>query len=182
MFIHTEETPNPNSLKFVLDHQLAPLHSFDFTKQSEAQQNPFANDIFKIEGIERVFILDNFITITKSEVEWDIIKPQVLSLIMDYISSNRKIINTEESTNEERKFDDEIEQEIYNIIKERVEPAVAMDGGSIEFVKFDKDEGVVYVSMHGACSGCPSSSATLKDGIKRTLQYYVPEVIDVIQV
>ena len=185
MFIQTEETPNPSSLKFVLENIIAPTSSFSFEKENKNTYSGFSNDIFNIAGVIRVFVLDNFITITKDEdFNWDTIKPQILSLIMDYISSDRKIIEVDPLSNSanNRVFESPIEEEIYNIIEDRVKPAVAMDGGDIEFVKFSQDDGIVYVSMHGSCSGCPSSGATLKDGIKRTLQYYVPEVMDVLQV
>ena len=182
MFIQTEETPNPNSIKFVLEKTINPLSSVSLEKIHENTYQNFAKEIFLINGVERVFILDNFITITKDDnVAWNVIKPQVLSLLMEYISSEKSIIDVFQSK-EKREFDNEIEEEIYNIIEDRVKPAVAMDGGDIEFIKFTSDDGIVYVSMHGSCSGCPSSSITLKDGIKRTLQYYVPEVMDVVQV
>ncbi len=182
MFVQTEETPNPNSIKFILDKQITGYSSLDYDyKTDEAKHSPFARQIFAIGEVERIFILDDFITITKlPSGNWDVIKPQVLSVIMDFNASSKPI--AEGADKIERTFDDPIEQEIYNIIEDRVKPAVAMDGGDIEFVKFDKDEGIVYVSMHGSCSGCPSSGATLKDGIARTLKHYIPEVVDVVQV
>lgn len=183
MFIQTESTPNPNSVKFILEKVIAPTCSFSFERENVKTYLGFSKQVFDIKGVERVFVLDNFITITKNEeTDWDIVKPQVLSLLMDYISTNRNIVETNENKKDARIFDNKLEEEIFNIIEDRVRPAVAMDGGDIEFIKFTQDDGVVYVSMQGACSGCPSSSATLKDGIKRTLQYYVPEVIDVVQV
>ena len=181
MFIQTEDTPNPNSLKFILETQVSQNVGISFEKDAKDTYNDFAKSIFDIKNIVRVFLLDNFITITKTEDgDWNTIKPQVLSLIMDFISANKNFAEPKEVN--KRNFETKIEEEIYQIIEDRVKPAVAIDGGDIEFVKFTEDDGVVYVSMHGSCSGCPSSGATLKDGIKRTLQYYVPEVMDVVQV
>jgi NFU1 iron-sulfur cluster scaffold homolog, mitochondrial len=182
MFVQTEETPNPNSIKFILDQQVTKYSSFDFDYQTDTDKHSdFAKSVFRIGNVERIFILDDFITITKlAEGDWSIIKPQVLSVIMDFVASKKPIVNPQ--NNEVRTFDDPIEKEIYEIIEDRVKPAVAMDGGDIEFIKFDKESGVVYVSMHGSCSGCPSSTVTLKEGVVRTLQHYIPEVKDVEQI
>jgi NFU1 iron-sulfur cluster scaffold homolog, mitochondrial len=182
MFIKTDSTPNPNSLKFVLEKSVSPTISVSFEKAERGAHTNFAKQMFQINGVEKIFILDDFVTITKTEQEsWDVLKPQILSILMDFISTNQPLIELT-SSSQARTFESEIEQEIYNIIEDRVKPAVALDGGDIEFVKFTPEDGVVYVSMHGSCSGCPSSTVTLKDGIKRTLQYYVPEVMDVLQV
>jgi len=182
MFIKTESTPNPNSLKFVLEKQVSATASASFERSMPQAHTKFTKQMFEINGVDKIFILDDFITITKTEQEsWDILKPQILSILMDFISSGQPFVEAASAANA-RTFDSQIEQEIYNIIEDRVKPAVALDGGDIEFIKFTADDGVVYVSMHGSCSGCPSSSVTLKDGIKRTLQYYIPEVMDVLQV
>ena len=182
MFIKTESTPNPNSIKFVLEKQISGVASVSFEKSHFEAHSAFAKKIFQIEGVDKIFVLDDFVTITKTEqTSWDVLKPQILSILMDFISTNQPFVEAVSPANS-RTFDNEIEREIYNIIEDRVKPAVALDGGDIEFVKFTPEDGVVYVSMHGSCSGCPSSSVTLKDGIKRTLQYYVPEVMDVLQV
>ena len=183
MFIQTEDTPNPNSLKFILESILTSGNSLDYTSlTANAELSDFAKDVFIIGGVERIFILDNFITITKtSEIDWDVLKPQILNTIMNYLVA-KKEIGCAPKPKERPVLNNEIENEIYDLIEERVKPAVAMDGGDVEFVRFDDSNGTVYVSMHGSCSGCPSSSATLKDGILRMLQYYVPEIKDVVAV
>ena len=186
MFIQTEDTPNPNSLKFLFDQEIYQgSDSFDYTIEA-SQDEAFSKSIFEIPGIDRLYICGTFLTITKAEHEtWSVIKPQVLQLIMHYSVNKQPMVKlqdlskpqqTDEKTLEH--FSD-IEKEIYELIEERVRPAVAMDGGDVALIKYDTDSGIVYLRMKGSCSGCPSSSATLKGGVKRMLQHYIPEIVDV---
>ena len=193
MFIQTEETPNPNTYKFIpvkgegdVDIEIS-NSSMDFATSSEAEGvSSFVQKLFTIEGVERVFLNPKFISITKSENKgWSYLRAEVITVVLDFILSGEKIIdgnnddeNIEDNTenNDCSADEQEILSQIREIIEERVRPAVAMDGGDITFVKFDFETGVVYVKMKGACAGCPSAEGTLKGGIENMLRYYVPEV------
>ena len=178
MFIQTEETPNPHSLKFLPGSNISksPVNFIDSTK---ALKSPLAQKLFALPYVKSVFLGYDFITITKQESsEWDVIKAEILVTIMDFIISGAKAI--EEGEKEVIKNDqeeDKIIQEIREIIETRVRPSVMQDGGDIVFHEFK--DGVVFLELHGACSGCPSSTVTLKNGIENMLKYYVPEVISV---
>jgi len=191
MFIQTEVTPNPNTLKFIPGHILLDKGSYDFPNAEAADKSPLALRMFNVEGVEGVFIGEDFISITKSEDKtWDVLKPHILSDLMDHLVANKPIIlensdnvQAEDLAEEKIDYSDEeqkIVQEIKELLDSRVRPAVAVDGGDIIFNKFIN--GVVYLKMRGACSGCPSSTVTLKNGIENMLRYYVPEVIEVKQV
>jgi Fe-S cluster biogenesis protein NfuA len=176
MFIQTQETPNPNSLKFVPGIRLLETGTANILRNDEAaiRHYPIANELFKIQEVENIFIADNFITVTKrNDAKWDYLKPLVLIKLSDFFSSGLHIVaaSTQAVNNEE---DNELVAQIKEIINEKVRPAVAQDGGDIIFKYFE--DGVVYLELHGACSGCPSSTITLKDGIENMLKYYVPEV------
>ncbi|MBL96003.1 MAG: Fe/S biogenesis protein NfuA [Alphaproteobacteria bacterium MarineAlpha3_Bin5] len=177
MFIQTEATPNPATLKFIPGGQVMPSGTANFDNPGSSSESPIAEALFLIEGVKRVFLGSDFITVSKaSNVEWDILKPRILGAIMGHYQSGRPIINdvVGDATSESG---DEITRQIIELIDTRVRPAVAQDGGDIVFKLFD--EGVVYLEMRGACSGCPSSTATLKHGIERMLQHYIPEVREV---
>ncbi len=191
MFIQTEVTPNPNTLKFIPGQILLDKGSYDFENAEAADRSPLALRMFNIEGIKGVFIGEDFISITKeNDKDWDTLKPHILSDLMDHLVANKPIIleggSAQEDANlaeEKIDYSDEeqkIVQEIKELLDSRVRPAVAVDGGDIIFNKFVN--GVVYLKMRGACSGCPSSAVTLKNGIENMLRYYVPEVIEVKQV
>jgi Fe-S cluster biogenesis protein NfuA len=183
MFIQIEDTPNPLSLKFVLEKLVVESgRSLDFTKEKISEcKNLNIRKILEIEGVEGIFVSANFITATKTDTQsWDVLKPQILSILMDFLTAGENFF--EADTQNVRTYNTDLEKEIAELIDERVRPSVAMDGGDIQFEYFDEKEGIVYVSMKGSCSGCPSSNATLKDGIKRMLMYYVPEVKDVMPV
>lgn len=191
MFIQTETTPNPNTLKFIPGPVLLDKGSYDFQNVEAADRSPLALRMFNIEGVTGVFIGEDFVSITKSEDKnWDVLKPHILSDLMDHLVANKPIIlenndtmQAEDLAEEKIDYSDEeqkIVQEIKELLDSRVRPAVAADGGDIIFNKFVN--GVVYLKMRGACSGCPSSTVTLKNGIENMLRYYVPEVVEVNQV
>jgi Fe-S cluster biogenesis protein NfuA len=182
LFIQTEDTPNPNSLKFnpgrvVIDEGRV----ISFRRGDESINSSFAQRLFEIESVEEVMLALDFITITKHhDADWLTVKPQAIGLMVEYFINNIPFVSDEAP--EALKFDesDPIIHEIREILDTRVRPAVAQDGGDIVFDSFE--DGVVYLRLKGACSGCPSSSATLKSGIENMLKYYVPEVIEVRQV
>lgn len=179
MFIETQITPNPQTLKFVPGVEVLKSGTWNFTDCNDAEQSPLAKEIFKIKGVKAVFLATDFITVTKgSEHEWEYLKPIVLAAIMDHYMSGMPIINVvREVANNNNSLtinNDELTKQIIELIETRVRPAVAEDGGDIVFKDFKK--GVVYLELHGACSGCPSSTITLKNGIENMLKHYVPEV------
>ena len=179
MFIQTEATPNPSSLKFLPGRVVMKEGTADFRNIEETKNSQLAQDLFKIEGIEGVFFGSDFISITKSDgLDWQVLKPSVLGAITDHYESGVPIINTIESAKDKDNVTNVDENEIVTQIKElldtRVRPAVAMDGGDITFSDFK--DGIVFLHMKGACSGCPSSTATLKSGIENMLKHYLPEV------
>ena len=185
MFIQTEKTPNPSTLKFIPGHTIIKGGTVNFSKAEDAINiSNFAVALFTIEGITGVFLGGEFITLTKaSDADWVDLKPKVLGEMIDYLSSDKSIMveNANLKDTEVQKTFTTDEQSIVDQIKElldsRVRPAVAQDGGDIIF--HDYDEGIVYLSMLGACEGCPSSTATLKIGIENMLKYYIPEIIEV---
>lgn len=178
MFIQTEETPNPESLKFLPGQNVAPA-PMNFLSSEDAINSPLAQKLFTLDFVKSVFLGHDFITVTKKEeATWDTIKAEILVTIMDFLISGlepvKQIVSTKRAENIE---EDKIVQEIREIIETRVRPAVMQDGGDIVFHDFK--DGIVRVELHGACSGCPSSTVTLKNGIENMLKYYVPEVIAV---
>ena len=182
MFIQTEQTPNPQTLKFLPGKAVMNEGTAFFQNIDEAVNSPFAKRLFKVDGVQGVFFGSDFITITKSEsVDWQIIKPSVLGSIMDhYNEGDETIINSNKKNNlsfEKEENDSELVKQIKELLDTRVRPAVAMDGGDIIYDSFK--DGTVYLQMQGACSGCPSSTATLKMGIENMLKHYIPEVKEV---
>ena len=182
MFIQTEHTPNPQTLKFLPGKVVMDEGTSFFQNIEEASDSPFAKRLFEIDGVEGVFFGSDFITITKSQsLDWQIMKPLVLGSIMDHYNSGEETIKKEkkiENTSlETDKNDTDIVKQIKELLDTRVRPAVAMDGGDIIYDSFK--DGIVYLHMQGACSGCPSSTATLKMGIENMLKHYVPEVQEV---
>jgi Fe-S cluster biogenesis protein NfuA len=182
MFIQTEETPNPSTLKFLPGREVLPDGSIDYKSAGEASNSPLAQALFDVDGVVGVFLSDDFITITKRDDKaWHLMKPGLLGVIMEHFTANKPVVlsNTESDTgsgiNED---DDEIVSQIKELLYTRVRPAVAQDGGDIVFEGFE--EGVVTVQMRGACAGCPSSTATLKMGIENMLRHYIPEVKEVV--
>ena len=177
MFIQTEDTPNPSTLKFVPGRIVMTEGTADFRNADTAGKSPLARAIFAADGVEGVFLGSDFVSVTKAQdAEWFSIKPAVLAAIMDHFTSGLPAVEPEQSTAPSEE-DSEIVVQIKEILDTRVRPAVAQDGGDIVFHDFD--DGVVYLEMHGSCSGCPSSTATLKAGIENMLRYYIPEVREV---
>lgn len=196
MFIQAEKTPNPLSMKFITNSEIAPQNTnVVYQKNGNLENIPnFVKDIFLIEKVTTVMINSQFITISiKEEVNlgsfneddaWATIKPEIIHILLDHGQNNGLKVENEPQPNHgiEKKEFTGIEKEINDLIEERVRPAVEMDGGDIEFVRFEESTGTVFVKMKGSCDGCPSSSATLKGGIQRMLEYYVPEVVDVVPI
>ena len=173
MFIQTEVTPNPNSLKFLPGKKVSNSGSYEIT-QKEETKNLLLRNLLSINGVEGIFLGEDFISINKKEtISWDEIKHIVISLINDFYSSGKKCV-IEKSLNEETKNLEEIEKKIVKILDQKIRPAVAKDGGDIKFREFK--EGIVRVQLQGSCSGCPSSLMTLKQGVQNLLKHYVKEV------
>lgn len=185
MFIQTERTPNPNTMKFIPGETVLAEGTATFRNREDAMAaSPLASILFEIPNIEQVFFGSDFITVTKSEeADWNMLKAHVLTTLMDHYISNRPIMNDQKreksfnKANSSNDEDSEIVKQIKELIDTRVRPAVAEDGGDIIYQSFV--DGIVYLELHGACSGCPSSTATLKNGIESMLKHYVPEVIAV---
>jgi len=185
MFIQTETTPNPQVLKFLPGRELLPGGSREFIDAVEAEASPLANALFAIAGVRRVYFGDDFLTVTKDpDADWPYLKAPILAEIMDHFTSGQPLIVGDEAVADETVYEGETEQvvaEIKDLIDTRIRPAVAQDGGDILFSRFEPETGVVYLNMRGACSGCPSSAATLKSGVENLLRHYVPEVTRVEQ-
>lgn len=184
MFIQTEATPNPATLKFLPGREVLPGGALELKSATEADRSPLARALFAIEGVTGVFYGGDFITVTKAGGEWQHLKPAILGAIMEHYLSGAPLMadgDVPSQSNDDGEFYDEADQDTVDTIKElldtRVRPAVAMDGGDITFRGFR--EGVVYLDMKGSCSGCPSSTATLKQGIENLLRHFVPEVEEV---
>lgn len=181
MFIQTELTPNPATLKFLPGCAVMPEGTANFTRPEDAARSPLAQRLFAVEGVAGVFLGSDFVTVTKTiDCDWDSLKPIVLAAIMDHFTSGQPVVEGaagEAADDGDDYDDDEITAQIKELIETRVRPAVAQDGGDIIFRGFE--DGIVYLHMQGACSGCPSSTATLRHGIENMLRYYVPEVQEV---
>ncbi len=185
MFIETEATPNPETLKFIPGRTVLETGSANFTDRDSAARSPLAMALFGINGVEGVFLGFNFITVTKSlSHDWDALKAVILNELMQFFTSGAPVITDTEEQEPSLDIsalgsdeDAEIIHQIQDLLNEKVRPAIAQDGGNIEFHGFK--EGVVYLELQGACAGCPSSTMTLKHGIENLLKYYVPEIIDV---
>lgn len=182
MFIQTESTPNPATLKFLPGQAVLDMGTADFPSADTAGKSPLARRVFGVSGVTGVFLGNDFVTVTKDDaVEWDHIKPAILGAVMDHFQSGEPVMEGDgagasghaEHTGE----DGEIVDQIKELLDSRVRPAVAQDGGDITFHGFDR--GVVYLHMQGACAGCPSSTITLKMGIENLLRHYIPEVTEV---
>ena len=173
MFVQTEITPNPNSLKFIPGKPVSNYGSFEITKKEETS-NELLKNLLQINGVEGIFLGKDFISINKNEnIDWDDIKHIVISLINDFYSSGKECV-VEKNLNENKEDLKEIEIKIVKILDEKIRPAVAKDGGDIKFK--DYKDGVVRVQLQGSCSGCPSSTLTLKQGVQNLLCHYIPEV------
>lgn len=189
MFIETEATPNPATLKFLPGRTVLPEGTMDFRDARAAEQSGLARALFTIDGVSGVFFGGDFVSVTKSGGEWSHLKPAILGAIMEHFTSGAPLLEGDlqagaAQEHEGEEFFDDADVETVDTIKElietRVRPAVAGDGGDITFKGYR--DGIVYLSMRGACSGCPSSTATLKHGIQNLLRHFVPEVQAVEQV
>jgi len=181
MFIQTEATPNPSTLKFVPGRTVLADGTADFRGPDQATASPLASRLFEIDGVEGVFLGSDFISVTKGTAEWPHLKPMILGAIMEHYMSGAPIVADEGANDDAGQSYDPADEEVVRTIKElletRVRPAVAQDGGDITFSGFR--DGVVYLHMRGACSGCPSSTATLRHGIENLLSHFCPEVQEV---
>ena len=182
MFIQTEITPNPATLKFLPGCEVMVEGTANFTNSEMATRSPLAVYLFETEGVDAVYLGSDFITVTKADTkEWETMKPLVLGAIMEHFSSGKPVVLEADLDAADPEDDDladgSIESQIKELLETRVRPAVAQDGGDIIFHSFK--EGIVYLTMQGACAGCPSSTATLKDGIEKMLIHYIPEVTEV---
>lgn len=183
MFIQTEATPNPATLKFLPGKPVLPGSTRDYRDPESAAESPLAQALFSVNGVSGVFLGQDFITVTKAGAEWQHLKPAILGLIMDHYLSGAPMLTHGEAAQDQGsgEFYDEGDSDTVTAIKQlldtRVRPAVAQDGGDITFHGFR--EGIVYLNMKGSCAGCPSSTATLKHGIENLLRHFVPEVSEV---
>ena len=178
MFIQTEQTPNPASLKFLPGCTVMEKGTANFPDRGAAARSPLAERLFQLPEVAGVFLGADFITVTKADdSEWRQLKPAVLAAIMEHFTAGRPVVVGEAAAAETAEDEDEIVSQIKELLETRVRPAVAMDGGDITFE--DYEDGVVYLHMQGSCSGCPSSTATLKAGIENMLRHYIPEVVEV---
>jgi len=177
MFIETETTPNPATLKFLPGRTVMSSGTADFPAPDQAGRSPLATRLFGLPGVTGVFLGSDFITVAKADmVEWFELKPRVLGTIMEHFTSGEPAVN-EAAPKAVEEEGNEVVAQIKELLETRVRPAVAQDGGDIIFDHYA--EGVVYLHMQGSCSGCPSSTATLKAGIENMLRHYVPEVTEV---
>ena len=181
MFIQTEVTPNPATLKFLPGTPVLERGTADFPAEETAARSPLAQRLFAVEGVRGVFLGADFISITKAEEkDWQVMRPLVLSAVMDHFTQGEPVLLDDDGDSDDRTGEDGEDgtvTRIKELIETRVRPAVMQDGGDIIFESFE--DGVVYLRMQGACAGCPSSTATLKHGIENMLRHYVPEVTEV---
>jgi Fe-S cluster biogenesis protein NfuA len=181
MFIQTEATPNPATLKFLPGRPVLETGTLDLRDPAEAAKSPLAERLFAIGGVNGVFFGSDFITVSKASGEWPQLKPAILGAIMEHFMSGAPLLKEGEAHEAGDEFFDAADADtvatIKDLIETRVRPAVANDGGDITFKGFK--DGIVYLHMKGACSGCPSSTATLRHGIQNLLKHYVPDVVEV---
>ncbi|AHB48274.1 iron transporter [Hyphomicrobium nitrativorans NL23] len=181
MFIQTEATPNPQTLKFIPGKPVLADGTADFRAKADAGASPLASRLFDIDGVAGVFLGSDFISVTKGEAEWQHLKPMILGAIMEHYMSGDEVVDADGANDEAEGAYDAEDADVVATIKElletRVRPAVAQDGGDITFAGFR--DGTVYLHMRGACAGCPSSTATLRHGIENLLRHFCPEVEEV---
>ena len=180
MFVQTEITPNPNSLKFFPGKKVSNDSPIEITDKT-LTDNELIKNILSINGVKGVFLTDEFLSVNKDQnTEWNDLKHIIISLINDFYSNGAELIIDKNNTNKVNKSFSEIEKKIINILETKVRPAVAKDGGDIKFKEFKN--GVVTVNLQGSCSGCPSSTMTLKQGVQNLLCHYIPEIKEVIAI
>ena len=180
MFVQTQETPNPNSLKFIPGKIVSNNGSFEINNKDEVN-NDLIRNILSINGVTGIFLGEDFLSVNKKEnINWEDVKHIVISLINEFYSNGKEFILDKKLDNKKQVNFDEIEKQIIKILDTKIKPAVARDGGDIKFKKFKN--GVVTVQLQGSCSGCPSSTMTLKQGVQNLLCHYIPEVKEVVAV
>ncbi|KAG8440901.1 hypothetical protein GDO86_006581 [Hymenochirus boettgeri] len=183
MFIQTQDTPNPNSVKFIPGRSVLDARTMDFPNPASAFCSPLARHLFRVEGVKSVFLGPDFVTITKGgeELDWNLIKPDIYATLMDFFSSGLPVVTEDaprgDTVSEE---DDEVVAMIKELLETRIRPTVQEDGGDVLFRGFQ--DGIVQLKLQGSCTTCPSSIITLKNGIQNMLQFYIPEVEGVEQV
>jgi Fe-S cluster biogenesis protein NfuA len=178
MFIETETTPNPSTLKFLPGREVMKQGTANFADAEAATRSPLALRLFALDGVTQVFFGTDFVSVSKAdEASWPELKPAVLGALVEHFTSGEPLVTGAETPAVEGEEEDEIVAQIKDLLETRVRPAVAQDGGDIIFEAYA--DGVVYLQMHGSCSGCPSSTATLKAGIENMLRHYIPEVVEV---
>ncbi|NWW36018.1 NFU1 protein, partial [Panurus biarmicus] len=184
MFIQTQDTPNPNSLKFIPGREVLESRTMEFSTPAAAYCSPLARQLFRIEGVKSVFFGPDFITITKEseDLDWNLLKPDIYATIMDFFASGLPVVTdeaprTDTAASEE---DDEVVLMIKELLDTRIRPTVQEDGGDVIYKGFE--DGIVQLKLQGSCTSCPSSIITLKNGIQNMLQFYIPEVEGVEQV
>ena len=178
MFIQTEATPNPSTIKFLPGQDVLGQGTAEFKSVEETAQAPLAKRLFALQGVEVVFFGADFISVSKAgDTDWSMLKPMVLGALMEHFSTGQPVVLESFAQGGEAVEEDEISAQIRELIDTRVRPMVAMDGGDIEFESFE--DGIVLLRMRGACAGCPSSTMTLKSGIENMLKHFIPEVQEV---
>lgn len=171
--VYSERTPNPESMKFVANKMILPNDSIDFRSNEGLDECPMAQELFKFDYVKGVFIMNNFVSVTKkAEYDWFDITPEMKKFVQDYLEAEKPVVVKKQKMSDED--ESEVVQKIKQLLDDHVKPAVEMDGGAIDFKSFE--EGVVCVTMKGSCSGCPSSTLTLKAGIENLLKRMIPEV------
>lgn len=178
VFVQTEDTPNPATLKFIPGVPVMTTGTIEFTSVEKADHSPLGRRLFGVAGVRRVFFGSDFITVTKNAGdEWRVMKPAILGAIMEHFTTGEAVVTQVPAESAIQADDSDVVRQIKDLLESRVRPAVAADGGDILFDRFE--DGIVYLEMRGSCSGCPSSLATLKMGIENMLRHYVPEVAEV---
>ena len=180
MFVQTENTPNPNSLKFLPGKKVSNDGPLEITDKNESK-NELIRNILSINGVTGIFLAENFLSVNKDEkIEWEDLKHVIISFINDYYSNGNEIVIDNNLINSNESDLSEVEKKIVKILETKIRPAVARDGGDIKFKEYK--DGVVIVSLQGSCSGCPSSTMTLKQGVQNLLCHYIPEIKEVIAI
>ena len=180
MFVQTEKTPNPNSLKFLPEKKVSNDGSIEITDKKNSD-NELVRNILSITGVKGIFLTEDFLSVNKEETkDWEELKHIIISFINDYYSNGNEVILDSKKEKEIKQNNSEIENQIEKILETKIRPAVERDGGDIKFIKFKN--GTVTVQLQGSCSGCPSSTMTLKQGVQNLLSHYIPDVKEVIAI